>query len=247
MFNKQRRSQKQFKSPLLEGGSNTINDSTGNLMDDHPTNDLVRNKVEKPEPLSRQQINQCLMEVEDIHPFRSVHFTDVLPFLKVFHYVGGCKKKPDLRYAMKRAIIDELRENILPKMENKETGQMYPIIPKNEEHSDSNPFLIAGYGVNSFFEIMRRLVYMFLIISLVFLPVMILYKVDPQQGILGLEKPSWRSMFNQVTLGNLGGAEIQCMTKRLEVDEKATDMSVSLKLTCPNAMKAKIVYENKNG
>jgi hypothetical protein len=38
----------------------------------------------KPKVLTRQQINQCFMEVEDVHPFRRKHITDVIPPLRCF-------------------------------------------------------------------------------------------------------------------------------------------------------------------
>lgn len=140
------------------------------------------------------------MEVEDIHPFRRTHISDVIPPLKVFHYVGCCKKKKDLRYAMRRAIIDELRLNHEP------AKGLIPFIPLNEEQADDNPFLLAGYGVNSFFNIMLKLVYMFIVISCVFTPIMLIYNHNEQQGVSELEKPSWKSSFHSITLGNLGGA-----------------------------------------
>lgn len=65
------------------------------------------------------------MEIEDEHPLRKLSITDVIPPLKIFQTIGCCKKKKDLRYAMRQAIIDELRENFEP---NK--GKI-PIIPLN--------------------------------------------------------------------------------------------------------------------
>jgi len=78
---------------------------------------------------------------------------------------------------MRMAIINELREEYEP------AKGVIPFIPKNEEHSDGNPFLMAGYGVNSFFDIMRRLIYMFIVISLVLLPIMLVYKHNYEQGV----------------------------------------------------------------
>ena len=157
------------------------------------------------------------MEVEDIHPFRRKHITEVIPFLKVFQIIGCCKKKKDLRYAMRLAIINELRENYEP------AKGVIPIIPKNEEHSDDNPFLLAGYGVNSFFDIMRRLVIMFIAISVVLIPTILIYQQNKHQGVCELEEASWKSSFHSMTLGNLGGAETQCITKRLNFDPEAAD------------------------
>jgi len=117
------------------------------------------------------------MEVEDIHPFRRIHISEIVPPLKIFRFLGCCKPKKDLRYAMRQAIINELRENFEPAK-----GKI-PIIPKNEELSDGNPFLLAGYGVNSFFDIMRRLIFLFVFISVVLTPTMMIYHNNPQHGV----------------------------------------------------------------
>ena len=82
---------------------------------------------------------------------------------------------------------------------------------------------------------------MFLIISLVLIPTMLIYKTNKQQGILGLEKPSFKSAFHALSIGNLGGAQTKCITKRLDADEKK---SISIKLTCSNGQNARIVYKD---
>jgi len=152
---------------LLDNGASNINESQPDIVDNGDQRQRVQ--PEDIKPLSRQQVNQCLMEVEDIHPFKTEHIADVIPVLRVFRYLGCCKKKKDFKYAMRHAIIAELREEFEP---NK--GKL-PVIPENEEHSTENPFLLAGYGVNSFFDIMQRLLYMFIGISLFIIPVMIIY------------------------------------------------------------------------
>ena len=88
---------------------------------------------------------------------------------------------------------------------------------------------------------------MLLGITIVMFPVMVMYKNDKEQGILGLEKTSYKTMFNKVTLGNLGGAQTQCVTKRLEreKDTSVPDRSIDLKLSCPNGKRAKIVQKSE--
>lgn len=66
------------------------------------------------------------MEVEDMHPLRTEHITDVLPPLKCFNLCGCLRKKKDFRDAMRTAIINELREAYEPRK-----GDI-PVIPTNE-------------------------------------------------------------------------------------------------------------------
>jgi hypothetical protein len=176
------------------------------------------------------------MDVEDLHPIRSEHITDVIPPLKCFQFCGCLRKKKNFRDAMRAAIVSELREEYEPRK-----GEI-PVIPANEQHAEGSPFQIAGYGVNSFFDIMKNLIYLFLVITLVIFPVMLIYKNNPEQGVRGLDKTSWKTSLNTVTLGNLGGAQTHCMTKRLDFDD--ADSKTSMKLTCPNGAKARIVQKH---
>jgi len=130
------------------------------------------------------------MEVEDVHPFRRKHITDIIPILRCFQWCGCLRKKKDLRSALRTAIINEMCENFEPKK-----GIM-PKIPENEQESDANPFLRAGYGVNSFFDIMKRLIFMFIGITIVIFPVMVMYKRSAEQGVLGLDKISYKTPIN---------------------------------------------------
>jgi len=188
------------------------------------------------------------MEVEDMHPLRTEHITDIVPPLKCFNVCGCLVKKKNFRDAMRVAIIEELRENMEPM---KGAG---PFIPKNEEHADGYPFLIAGYGVNSFFDIMKRLSILFLVITCVVFPVMACYNSNGEQGIVGLENVSWKTKLNKVSLGNMGGSETQCINKRLEMEADETDPSLfvplTVKLVCPNGQKARVMgkdYKSKDG
>jgi hypothetical protein len=53
---------------------------------------LNHRETEEPDVLTQQQINQCLMDVEDLHPMRrSAKWDDVIPLLKPFR---KCRKKP---------------------------------------------------------------------------------------------------------------------------------------------------------
>jgi hypothetical protein len=158
-----------------------------------------------------------------------------MPFLRCFNKCGCLKKKKDLRAALRAAIIDDLRQNFEPGK-----GE-WPKIPRNEQDSDANPFHTTGYGINSFLDIMKRQIKMFIGISFIVLPTMAIYKYNSEQGVVGLKEFSYKTFFNTLSLGNMGGAQTICVTKRLEVDPKDKDQSINLKLTCPNGKKAFIV------
>lgn len=53
-------------------------------------------------------------------------------------------------------------------------------IPSNEKKAEGNPFLQFGYGVNAFFDLMLALVYMFGFLSLVCLPVLLVYSQNAE-------------------------------------------------------------------
>jgi len=66
---------------------------------------------------------------------------------------------------------------------------------------------------------MKRLIYLFIVITCVSLPVMFIYHHNVQQGTAELENPGFKANFHKITLGNMGGAQTQCLTKRLEFDD----------------------------
>ena len=98
---------------------------------------LNNREVEKPDPLTRQQVNQCMMDIEDLHPMRKTKLDDILPFLKPFR---KCRKAPkeDFDHALRTTFLKELGLKV----------------PNSEIELINEPFLRLGYGVNSYFDIM---------------------------------------------------------------------------------------------
>ena len=128
-----------MKSPLIMEG--------GDEADDRETSKF---------PLTRQQINQAMMDIEDMHPLR--HFAkldDIISFLRVFRRCQK-KRKPDFSFA--------LRETVLKEMDIK--------MPESDRDVIDDPFIILGYGVNSYFDIMWFMMRMFIFLSIFMLPVM---------------------------------------------------------------------------
>ena len=89
-----------------------------------------------PDVLTRQQINQCIMDIDDIHPLlhraRKQH---IMPCLR------RCLGPP------KSEFSDLLRIELLRELGLK--------LPKTEKKVAKNPFLLLGYGVNSYFEVLE--------------------------------------------------------------------------------------------
>ena len=150
---------------------------------------------------TRQQINQAIKDVEDMHPLRTrAKFEHIVPSLSIFRRC--IKKKPDFKHS--------LRQTLLAEMDLK--------LPKNEHTLMEEPFLILGYGINAYFDIMMSLSIMCLVITAFLLPVYYIYGTTAE-GIVG------GSPLNKFTLGNLGGAQALCLQQDVN--------RLSLQMSCP--------------
>ena len=106
------------------------------LPDKHPER---KQRETGARPLKRQQINQCLMQVQDIHPLRAKAAPDdIVPILGVFRRCIG-KRKEDFHHSLRKTLLEEMEIKM----------------PKSESQIIEEPFLLLGYGVNAFFEIMN--------------------------------------------------------------------------------------------
>lgn len=64
-------------------------------------------EILKKDPLSRQQINQAKMDIEDIHPLRDrAKFDHILPFLKCFR--RWVKKEPSFDHGLRKTLLAEI-------------------------------------------------------------------------------------------------------------------------------------------
>ena len=145
--------------------------------------------------LTRQQINQCMMDIEDLHPLRDrAKFDNILPSLR---FLRKCKKrKPDFKHALRKTLLEEMNIKM----------------PKSEAQIIDDPFLILGYGVNAYFDIMLSLVYLCLTITLFCLPMFYLYSNNNQNA---LAESTTLLGFAKFTLGNMGGSDVVCSNKKL--------------------------------
>ena len=138
--------------------------------------------------LTPTQINYAIEQIEKRHKLKKAPIQVAWPFL---NYICCClikRRKKNFRLAMKRAIRNKLGLKV----------------PKSDERIDANPFLLLGYGMNSYFDIMFELMIMVGLISVVTIPLMMTFaKFD---ALAAYPNYDW----NQFTLGNIGGADVFC-------------------------------------
>ena len=103
------------------------------------------------EPLSETQINYGRYLVEKVHPLADTHIEVVWPFL---NYLCCCcipKRKRRFKVGLRNSLRRKLD---IPD-------------PEDYEELQKDPFLICGYGINSYFELITQMFYLMLTISLV--------------------------------------------------------------------------------
>jgi len=161
------------------------------MSDDNkaPLLDKEEMVFEAPDPVTRQQVNQAIMDVEDMHPLRSrVYLEHIIPPLKIFRTCF--KRKPDFKHSLRKALL----------------AQMKIKMPKSEEAIINDPFLILGYGLNAYFDMMVSLSCLCLAITVFMIPLYNGYAFNDEKGLQNESK----YVVNQFTLGNLGGSNIFC-------------------------------------
>ena len=95
------------------------------------------------------------MTIEEMHPLRErAKLQHIIPEFKVC--VDCCQKK------QRKNFKHNLRKTLLEEMEIQ--------MSKSEAQVQQDPFLMLGYGVNAYFDIMYSLVFMFLTISIACIP-----------------------------------------------------------------------------
>jgi hypothetical protein len=144
------------------------------------------------------------MDIQDTHPLKEkARLEHILPICR------RCKgrTKPSFKHSVKLALLSELD---LP-------------LPENDEEIEEDPYLLLGYGLNAYFDVLMSAVWMFLVLTVASMP---LYYFYSNNGVNELAAQGGLSgMVAQFSLGNLGGARALCEQRRLQTGR--------LKLTCP--------------
>ena len=114
----------------------------------------------KPRPpkeiLTRKQINKCMMDIQDQMPIREM--TDLWHIAPWFKMCFKPRKMP-FKLALKKALLQEMGLEA----------------PESDKQIAEDPFLILGYGINAFFDIISSLSVMFIWITIFFLPLFYIY------------------------------------------------------------------------
>ena len=147
---------------------------------------------EEPDVLSRQQINQCLMDIDDLHPLRDrVRKHHILPCLKAFNK----NNEHTFEFQLRGAILEDMDIKM----------------PKSDKEIEADPFLLLGFGVNSYFDVMLELMKMNLMITIFILPIFYCYSHNAQLGLKPMSGGKYA--IEQFSLGNMGGAHVKCVPK----------------------------------
>jgi hypothetical protein len=147
-------------------------------------------------PLNHGQVNYALEIIDENHPLKSAHITQVWPCLKPFRC---CLKK------RKRSFKVALKKSLRHKMDMR--------MPNAELLIEEDPYLLMGFGMNAYFMIIKQLIFMFMWISLFTAPLMYIYSsYNNFAGTLYYPLDMW-------SLGNMGGSSTQCAQVPLTVDQ----------------------------
>ena len=82
------------------------------------------------------------------------------------------KKKPDFNHSLRKALLKEMKIKM----------------PKSDEEIVNSPFLMLGYGVNAYFDIMLSLVWMFSCITIFVIPLFYAYSQNDTKGLKNFGK-----------------------------------------------------------
>ena len=125
-------------------------------MTDSQIEEPLLDKDRKNPPLNGEQINYALSLIEKRHPMKKTPWRVTWPFIKFFCCCCLPKRNKSFNLALKRAIRRKLELQV----------------PKSDQRIEDDPFLLLGYGMNSYFQIMVELMIMVGLISLVTIPLM---------------------------------------------------------------------------
>lgn len=137
-------------------------------------------------PLNKEQVNYALQLIEDSHPMKRASITQVFPWLEDLRDNWGFKcipqRKKNFRFSMKKAL-------------RKKMGME---IPATDLEIEEDPFLRLGFGMNSYYKLLRQLAVLFFMLSIFTMPLMFIYS-----SYRGLDdQPKYFA--NRFSIGNLG-------------------------------------------
>lgn len=123
---------------------------------------LIRQQTDfsryKKKKLTRQQINKALMDIEDTNPLRDRvspgHIAKCLTTC-----FKSTNKRSQFRHSLRLSLLQELKFKV----------------PKSDNELLEDPYLILGYGINAYYDILYSLCCMFICITIFCLPIFYTY------------------------------------------------------------------------
>jgi hypothetical protein len=125
------------------------------------------------------------MDIQDIIPLREI--TDPQHIAPWFKTCFKPREQP-FKFALKKALLEELGLEA----------------PESDQQIAEDPFLLLGYGINAFFDLLSSLSTMFVWITIFFIPLFYIYSSHEAY----YDQKSWP--ISRLMLGNLGGSSIFC-------------------------------------
>jgi len=83
-------------------------------------------------------------------------------------------------------------------------------MPKSDKEIEADPFLLLGFGVNSYFDVMLELMKMNICITIFVLPLFYCYSHNQQ---LYYSHKTGLNKVDMLSLGNMGGSHVKCVPK----------------------------------
>ena len=147
--------------------------------------------------LTRQQINQCIRDIQDWHPLRTkVRYYHILGCLKCFKRKNS---KMTFEYA--------LRKTLLMAMEFEMDEQRR----EHDQAMEDDPFLLMGYGINAFFDLLLSLMKLCFVITIFCTPLYMAFGGFGFPNVSNLALRHEQKYFmNRFSLGNMGGSSVTC-------------------------------------
>jgi hypothetical protein len=82
-----------------------------------------------------------------------------------------------------------------------------------EEEKNQDPFLLLGFGMIAYRDLLQTFIVLFFVLSLLMTPALYFYRYGGASGYG--DAPSWKTGF---TLGNFGYSSVQCSTIPNSID-----------------------------
>ena len=149
-----------------------------------------------PEGLTLDDISEAKEIIEETHPMMKTKMSDVLPFLKI---CGRCckgspkdsKKEPLLKQRTKGGSLKKRMRKNKKKKNKSKSGR-------------TDPYMIMGFGINAFFDMMVLLIYVFIGLTVLAIPAIAIFASSN-----GLE--NYRNYVTaKFSMGNMGYSASNC-------------------------------------